>query len=78
MFFCQKNKNGHGRLAGLTLVKGTDVEKFLHCSNKELRQLFLALVGLTPVKVRSARKRHGIGCILRSDSDVTLVGLTHV
>ena len=43
--------------------------------------MFLALVGLTKVKVRSVRKKHGIGCIPQSDSDVTLVtlvGLTPV
>ena len=77
-FFRQKNKNGHGRLVGLTTVTGRSVDKCLHCLKKGLKQLFLALEGLTKIKVRSVRKRHGIGCIPRSDSDVTLVGPTFV
>ena len=43
-----------------------------------LKQLFLALVGLTKLKGRSVKKRHEIGCIPRSDFDVALVGLTQV
>ena len=31
---CQNNKSGHGRLVGLTLVKGTSVKKYLHCWKK--------------------------------------------
>ena len=43
-----------------------------------MKQLFLALEGLTQVKGASVWKRHGIGCIPQSEFDVTLVGLTLV
>ena len=49
-------KNCHGALVGITVVKGTSVDKHFSFFEK-LEKQFLALVGLTLAKGRSVREQ---------------------